>query len=616
MSRINTATGARRSLERPSWSEKVKPLRDELVLLEDEAGDSPTSEQQARMDEIAARISADSAAYSLRYNWSTPMVLSPHDRTVLYVGASKVLKSTDRGDGLEPISPDLTYADPEKISVSTETTGGITRDATGAETHGTITTLAESYVNAGWLYAGTDDGRVWMTRDDGANWTELTGRFDGVPEGTWVSRVEPSHHDANTFYVSFDGHRADDFTPHLYVTTDGGESFRSIATGLPTGRPDYIHVIREDPYNPNLLFVGTDVGVYMSLDRGVSWERFMNGLPTVPVHDLKIHPRERELIAGTHGRSVWIVDIAPLEQLAGSSLGDDLVLFDPKPALQYGESPIGGESTGQRSFGGESVRYGAEIVYWIPGEVATALMREARDARRAAEDAEPARGGAPGSAGSSRSRVSQAQFAILDSDGDTVQVLTGATASGLRKVYWDFRPRVEPEPKSPSELRDSVDNAKLMREVADSLIAAGDDSTLVARAVEEMSSGATFRGRFSGGGGTPQRGFRERPGETYPRPRAEAREAEESPEGPQAGAPPGAARQAGGPAQSDIRAMQRKIRGAMRDRGAGFGGFGGFGGGAQEIADPGTYTVVMSIGSETRSVPLTVIRAPGYSPDP
>jgi photosystem II stability/assembly factor-like uncharacterized protein len=614
MSRINTATGARRSLERPSWSEKIKPLRDELVLLEDDAGDSPSTEQQRRMDELKARITADSAAYSLRYNWSTPMVLSPHDRDVLYVGASRVLKSTDRGDGLTPISPDLTYADTEKISVSTQTTGGITRDATGAETHATITTLAESYMRAGWLYVGTDDGRVWMTRDDGASWTELTGRFDGVPEGTWVSRVEPSHHDASTFYVSFDGHRADDFRPHLYVTTDGGETFRSISTGLPTGKPDYIHVVREDPHNPDLLFVGTDVGVYMSLNRGVSWQRFMNGLPTVPVHDLKIHPRERELIAGTHGRSVWIVDIAPLEQMAGSGLGEDLVLFEPKPALQYGEPPIGGESTGHRTFAGQGVRYGAEIAYWIPGEVSTALMREAREARQAAADAERPLAGS-GGAGQGRPGTPQAQFAILDSGGDTVQVLTGAMASGLRKVYWDFRPRVEPEPKSPSELRDSVDNAKLMREVADSLIADGEDEALVNQAVEEMSSGgAAFRRRFGGGGGTPQRGFRERPGETYPRPRAEAREAEGR-EAQGGAAAPGAPARAGAPAQSEVRAMQRTIRGAMRDRGAGFGGFGGFGG-AQEIADPGTYTVVMTIGNETRSVPLTVIRAPGYSPDP
>ena len=125
------------------------------------------------------------------------------------------------------------------------------------------------------------------------------------------------------FYVTFDGHRANDFTPYVFVTTDFGKTFRSIASNLPTGGLDFVHVIREDPYNRNLLFVGTDVGAYVSTDRGGSWQKFMTGLPTVPVHDLKIHPRDHELIAGTHGRSIWIVDIAPLEQMVDSMRGND-----------------------------------------------------------------------------------------------------------------------------------------------------------------------------------------------------------------------------------------------------------------------------------------------------
>src|SRR5690606_20101298 len=134
-------------------------------------------------------------------------------------------------------------------------------------------------------------------------------------EGTYVSRIEPSSHDPNTFYVTYDNHRRGDYTPYVLASTDGGRTFRSIASNLPTGSIDFVHVIREDPVNPDLLFVGTDVGVYVSTDRGGSWTRFMTEMPAVPVHDLKIHPRERELIAGTHGRSIWIVDIAPLQQL-------------------------------------------------------------------------------------------------------------------------------------------------------------------------------------------------------------------------------------------------------------------------------------------------------------
>ncbi len=591
MARINTATGEREGLDRPDWRETTKPLRDELALLEEAAGEAPTTEQTARMDELRTRIAQDSAALQLRYNWNTPMLVSAHDRNVFYAGANRVLKSTARGDDLRPISPDLTYADTMKIRVSTETTGGITRDVTGAETHATIVALAESPRRAGWLFAGTDDGRVWMTRDDGAAWTELTGRFPGVPEGTWVSRIEPSHHADGRFYVTFDGHRADDFTPYAYVTDDGGQTFRSIADGLPRGGPDYVHVIREDTENENLLFVGTDVGVYASLDRGGSWQRFMNGLPTVPVHDLKIHPRDRELIAGTHGRSIWIVDIAPLAQVAGRGLGEDVILFDPTPGLQFGNPYVGGESTGHRTFRGDSPRYGAEIAYYVPRGVSTALLRERREA--AAED----RDGSEGGGGASRAR-SQAEFIILDAAGDTVQILGGTLTPGLKRVYWNFQPRSLPEPLSPAERRDSLESARAMRAVADSLIAAGYDTAAVERAVETFGArGRAGRATFAGGGAPPVQEFRERPGENYPTRPA-------TPPGERAAAP-------AAPAGGGTRQVNQAFFRALRARGVGLGRFRPRA--DDELADPGRYTVVLRMGDRTWSTGLDVVRAPGYS---
>ncbi len=335
MSRINFATGERVRLERPDWRERTRALRDSIVLLEESAGD----QARARVEALRARIAADSAAFDLRYNWNTPFLLSAHDPDVFYAGSNRVLKSTRRGDDLEPISPDLTDADPEKIRISTTTTGGITRDATGAETFHTIVSLAESPLRRGTIFAGTDDGRLWVTRDDGGAWEELTANVPGVPAGTYVSRIEPSSHDPGTVYVTYDNHRRDDFTPYVLSSSDGGQSFRSLAEGLPRGGPDFVHVIREDPVNPDLLFVGTDLGVYASLDRGATWTRFMTELPTVPVHDLKIHPRDRELIAGTHGRSIWIVDIAPLQQMPRFTRAEP-VLFEPKPGLQYGDPPV------------------------------------------------------------------------------------------------------------------------------------------------------------------------------------------------------------------------------------------------------------------------------------
>jgi len=589
MARIDVAHGIRESLPEPSWRDYTAALRDSLVLLEDAAGDAPTAEETGRMESLRERISRDSAAVDLRFNWNTPMALSPHDPNVLYAAGNRVLKSTERGENFVPISPDLSHADTMKIRVSTETTGGITPDVTGAETHATIVVLAESPVRRGWLFAGTDDGRVWRTTDDGTTWTELTGRFGGVPEGTWVSRIEPSSHDEARFYVTFDGHRSGDFTPYVFVTDDDGASFRSIAAGLPTGGPDFVHVIREDPATEDLLFVGTDVGVYASFDRGATWRRFMNGLPTVPVHDLVIHPRDRELIAGTHGRSIWIIDIGPLSQVADGGLGDDVVLFEPSPGLQFGNPPVGGESTGHRVFRGENVRYGAEIAYYVPRAVSMALLREAREARQEADEGD----------GAGRSARPQAVVALLDSAGDTVQVLTGAITTGLRRISWNFEHGTTPPALSSSERRDSLNAMATVRAVADSLIASGLDSAQIERSVENFAR----RGRTSGprfGGATAPRApeFDARPGETYPdRPNTV----------------PGGERREQGEGTGAASANRAFFR-ALRERDISFGGLGPRRTDDAPLAGPGTYTVVLRIGDRTLTTELEVVRAEDYEP--
>jgi photosystem II stability/assembly factor-like uncharacterized protein len=555
MSRIDLTTGERTSLEKPNWREHTRALRDSLVMLEDAPA---TADTERRVRDLRARIAADSAAYDLRFNWNTPFFLSPRDPDVFYAGSNRVLKSTNRGDGLVPISPDLTYADTTKIRVSTQTTGGITRDATGAETFHTIVSLAESPLSRGTILAGTDDGRVWITRDDGGRWEELTRRIRGVPAGTYVSRIEPSRHDANAFYVTFDNHRRDDFTPYVFATHDGGRSFRSIAGGLPTGGPDFVHVIREDPVNPNLLFVGTDLGVYASLDRGATWTRFMTGLPTVPVHDLQIHPRDRELIAGTHGRSIWIADIAPLQQLGRFTMGGEPVLFEPKPALRYGDAPVGGEFTAHRLFEGTSAPFGAEIAYWMPEGASPATTEQPADGGR-------------------RGRGPRASITVLDARGDTVQTLEGPAAPGLQRAYWNLRLRPERKDLSPSERRDSLVNARMLRAVADSMIAAGGDSATVERVVAAVESGdmSLFRGGNRGSASSP-----DRPGESYPT--------------------PGAA-----PAAPDAGEVARQIRNEMRNRGAE--SFGGRGGPQPPLAEPGQYTVRVRIGETELSQPLRVI---------
>ncbi|HEX9611164.1 MAG TPA: hypothetical protein VF978_04695 [Gemmatimonadales bacterium] len=543
MSRLDFATGERTQLQRPQWRPRWTVFEDSIVIERPDTARPETAAQRRRLDDLRRRQRADSTDQALRFNWSTPFLLSQHNPRTFYAGASKVLKSTNRGENLMPISPDLTTRDTMKIRISTSATGGITPDITGAETHCTIVALAESPFRPGVLYAGTDDGKVWLTRNDGGTWEDLTGRFPGVPANTYVSRVEPSRFDSTTFYVTFDNHRRGDYTPYVFVTTDFGRTFRSIAGNLPTGGPDFVHVIREDPENRDLLFVGTDVGVYASLDRGKSWQRFMAGLPTVPVHDLKIHPRDHELIAGTHGRSIWVVDIAPLEQLSDAVLAAGAHLFEPQTAYAYGQSPLGGGSAGHKVFRAQTPPPGAEIAYRLTtGE-----------------------------------RRSQTRVVITDAKGDTVRVLTGPGGPGLHRASWDFRATAPaPEPLTPSGRRDSTLYARRMTWVFDSLGKAGWN----ARALDRIKTGlltgdlpGALRelglqggGGGGGGGGSPLGGgqvgrFVERPGESAPR----------TPGG-RAAAPGGGERaEAPAVAQQEIQQLGQLLRLPGRAGGGGFG---------------------------------------------
>jgi hypothetical protein len=370
------------------------------------------------------------------------------------MGGNRLLKSTDRGDHFYPISPDLSTKDSARIIMSTKLTGGVTRDATGAETHGTITTVAESPVRPGILWVGTDDGNVWLTTNDGGQWTDITTRFPGVPKKTWVSRVEPSHFDTATVYVTFDNHRENDFRPYVYVSNDFGKSFRSISNNLPMGGADFVHVVREDPANRDLLFLGSDVGAYVSTDRGGSWQRFMTGLPTVPVHDLEIHPRDRELIAATHGRSIWIVDVAPLEQMNNGLMARGTTFFTPKTAYQYSQASTQ-NFTGNKVFLASNPPYGAELVY----RVTSAAPRDT------------------------------ARIVVTNIRGDTVRTLNGPAGVGLHRAYWDLRGR--PRALGPAGIRDSIVAARVRRQREDSVRAArGADTTGGARGAGRRGQGA------------------------------------------------------------------------------------------------------------------------------
>jgi photosystem II stability/assembly factor-like uncharacterized protein len=241
---------------------------------------------------------------ALRYNWQTPIVLSSHNADILYFGANQLFRSMDRGDRWEAISPDLTR-----------------NQNRGDVPFATIATLAESKLSFGLLWVGTDDGYVHVSPDGGVTWNDVSA---GLPADRWVSRVEPSPHVRERAYVTLNGYRDDDSTAYLYRTDDLGQSWTSLAAGLPA---DALNVVREDPVNPDVLYVGSDRSVYVSLDAGKSWQGIGSGLPTVPVHDLIVHPRDRELVAGTHGRSAWVIDALPIQELTPDLMGQNAHLF-------------------------------------------------------------------------------------------------------------------------------------------------------------------------------------------------------------------------------------------------------------------------------------------------
>ncbi len=476
VSRVNLRTGERMGFAKPGWQARYAEWEDSIAVVRGDPLVPATRATNTRIATMRAQQAKDSIDMSMRYNWNSPFFLSPHNPSVVYFAGNRLLKSNKRGEDLQIISPDLSKQQVAKLDTALRLTGGITLDATGAETYGTIVAISESPRKPGLLIAGTDDGNVWKTSNDGATWENLSARLAPMlPNGgeVYVTRVEASSHDTSTFYVAFDNHRWGDFKPYLFVTNDGGRSFRSIVNNLPVGGPgDYLHVVREDPHNRDLLFVGTSIGVYASLDRGASWSRFMSGLPSVPVYDLKIHPRDRELIAATHGRGFWIADIAPLEQLNTKVMADNVHLFAPKPGFQWGEAPLlgaSGNGNAQTFFATPNPAYGATITYRV-----------------------------------GTGRTGNARISIVDAIGDTIARLQGPTRPGVHSVTWSYnatRPAVAAAALSPSARRDSILRAVRVPKVLDSLAAAKYDSAALATARTMLTAGGGGGGGGFGGGG-------------------------------------------------------------------------------------------------------------------
>lgn len=277
------------------------------------------------------------AAQALRTNWTTPFVLSPQDPHVLYYGTNYLLTTNDQGVSWRMISPDLSKHDPTR---NDKGTGGLTPDETGAEGYATIYSISASPVKTGLIWAGTDDGNVWYTPDAGAHWNEVDASIPRVPKNPWVSRVVASAADAETAYVAFDGHRSADRSAYLYRTSDDGRTWTDISAGL----HGPVYVICEDDRNPNVLFAGTEYGLWISFDRGANWSPMQNGLPTVAVYDIIIQPRDRDLLLATHGRGLYILDdISALEQFGPSLVDEPTHLFTQRPAVLWVDESRSGQ---------------------------------------------------------------------------------------------------------------------------------------------------------------------------------------------------------------------------------------------------------------------------------
>ncbi|MFQ6070036.1 MAG: hypothetical protein ACE5LC_05860 [Candidatus Aminicenantales bacterium] len=381
-----------------------------------------------------------------RYNWNAGFAVDPFNPSTIYLGSQFVHRSQDKGKTWEIISPDLTTNDPEKQKQAES--GGLTLDVTNAENHTTILCIAPSPVKEGVIWVSTDDGNVQLTKNGGKSWelvskTLTSGKKGWVPPATWAPHVEASKFDAATAYVVFDDHRRANWTPYVYVTHDYGKSWKSLVTPEIDG---FVHVIEEDTVNKNLLFLGTEFGLYVSFDAGKSWIKWKHGLPSVPVRDLALHPRENDLIIGTHGRSVYIIDdISPLRELSEEISNKKLHLFKVQDAYQYQQGGITSFiSPGDTAFVGENKRFGACFTYYLlpskpkPGE----RQPEERDKMRQRMMERMRQMGASASFFGQRmmdrtsSRVS---ITIEDSQGKIVSRMNGTENKGINRVYWNFR---------------------------------------------------------------------------------------------------------------------------------------------------------------------------------
>jgi len=363
---------------------------------------------------LTARAIQPTAGYheKLRFNWNTPIYASPTQKGTIYIGAQFLFRSRDRGDTWDRVSPDLTTNDPEKQKQ--EQSGGVTVDNSSAEMHTTIYAISESPKNANVIWVGTDDGNVQLSRDGTKTWTNVAGNIPELPKNSWVSWVEASRFDAGTAYAAFDRHTFGDMTPWVYKTADYGKTWTRII-GPDKGVRGYAHVIKEDTVKKDLLFAGTEFGLWISPDGGATWAQFTGGnFPNVAVREVQVHPRDNDLVIATHGRGIWIIDdLTPLRALSDDLLQKPTAFLPIRP-VQQRLLAGGGWAEGDATFSGPSAPAGLAITYYLR----------------------------------SRHVYGPIKLEILDAAGKLVDTVTPSKRRGINRAIWNMRVKPPAVPRA------------------------------------------------------------------------------------------------------------------------------------------------------------------------
>lgn len=395
-----------------------------------------------------------------RWNWTFPIAISPHDHTKVYVGSQVVHMTTDGGASWKVISPDLTRND----TTHQQTSGGVSTDNLMTFDGATLFAIAESPVKAGVIWVGSNDGRVNVSQDGGAHWTDVGGNIPKLAPWAKIKNIEPSHFDAGTAYLSIDLHELDDLNPYIFKTTDYGKTWKPIASTFPKSVLSFVHVIAEDPVRRGLLFAGTENGLYVTFDDGATWQPFQANLPHAPVSWVTVQPHFHDLVVATYGRGFYILDdVSPLEQLDGAALASKVSLFVPPPAYRFRDQQ-GVAGVPNSAVQAENAPNGVPLTYYV----ATALGDTTASTSSAppATCPSPTPGGGGAAPGDSGRRLRPARLVILDAAGDTVRVLQGERRPGFNRVCWDLRytapatPRLRTSPPGKAFVRVGADGTR------------------------------------------------------------------------------------------------------------------------------------------------------------